>query len=471
VSGSDISVGFQTLDTELHEHALPVDGSIPSWLQGTLIRNGPGKFDVGGNRLRHWFDGLAMLRKYEFADGGIQYTNRFLRSKSYADALDGNANGQFATDRTGVKKVLEWAKRLGPPQATDNANVHVAKLDGELVAQTEVPRWSAFDDETLATRGAFGFQDLFDADMITAHLVADPHRNEHVGHAIEFGRTSSYNLFRIPDGTRRRERIASITTDKPAYVHSIGVSQDHIALVETPLRIALKRALSPFSEGFFELLDWEGDRQTNVSLVDRSTGEIVREHTLAAFFTFHTVNAFDDGDAVVLDLVAFEDASIVDAMRLDVLDEEGFQDPIPGRFERIRLPFDGSPTREQCYLGGIELPTVPTAVTTKPYRYAYGQSTDRQGANGLVKVDTKQQRAQEWWEDRLYVEEPIMVQHPDGNSEDEGVILATAIDIAAKQSVVLVFDAEQLELIARAPLPHVTPFGFHGRFFPAMDAD
>jgi len=457
--------GFASLDEELSDHELAVDGTIPEWLSGALVRNGPGKFEVGGSRLRHWFDGLAMLSKYEFDAGTVTYSNRFLRTDSYDDAQNGHATGQFATDESGLGKLAGWLRRLGPPAPTDNANVNVAKIGGDYVALTEVPNWVGFDRETLGTRGAFTFDDLFDPDMTTAHLVADPHRGEQVGHALSFGRTHEYHLFRVPDGTRRRELVASIETEKPAYVHSVGVSADHIVLVETPLRIDIRKALSPFTEGFFELLSWEPDRETCLYVVNRDTGK-VRETTTDPFFTFHTVNAFEDGDSVVVDLVAFEDDTIVEALGLDILEAKGFASVPPGRLIRVRIGPDGV-SRQQLYDGGMELPVVASTVKTQHYRYAYGQATDREGANGLVKVDTEQRTAREWWERDLYVEEPCVVQHPDGSAADNGVVLAPALDIDAEHSVLLVFDAATLELLARAKVPHLTPFGFHGQFFPS----
>ena len=459
--------GFRSQETELVDHALDVEGSIPEWLSGSLVRNGPGKFEADGQRIRHWFDGLAMLRKYTFADGAVRYTNRFLRTGAYQSAADGELTGQFATDERGLAKLRSWLSRIGPPEPTDNANVHVARLDGEYVALTEVPRWISFDGDTLETRGDFAFQDLLDTATITAHLVEDRHRGEHVGHALSFGRTHEYQLFRIPDGTRRRELIAEIPTDRPAYVHSIGVSADHIVLVETPLRIHLSRAFSPFSEGFFELLEWHDDLDTRLYVVDRDTGEVVAEPTVDPFFTFHTVNAYDDGETVVLDLVAFEDDSIVDGLSLDRLEAEGFAAAPAGRLVRLRIDPEGGVSSRRLYDGGIELPVVPPAVQTQPYRYAYGQSTDREGANGLVKVDTERERAREFWERNLYVEEPCVVQRPGAEAEDDGVVLAPALDVAAEQSVLLVLDAATLAEHARAPLPQHNPFGFHGRFFHA----
>ncbi len=53
-------LGFKTESPEVTLDNLPVQGQLPNWLQGTLVRNGPGTFEVGQQQYRHWFDGLAM---------------------------------------------------------------------------------------------------------------------------------------------------------------------------------------------------------------------------------------------------------------------------------------------------------------------------------------------------------------------------------------------------------------------------
>lgn len=45
---------------------VPVAGELPTWLAGSLLRNGPGTFQVGERRYRHWFDGPAMLHRFTF---------------------------------------------------------------------------------------------------------------------------------------------------------------------------------------------------------------------------------------------------------------------------------------------------------------------------------------------------------------------------------------------------------------------
>lgn len=44
-------------------------GSVPSWLQGTLLRNGPGLFSVGNSEYNHWFDGLSLIHSFTFSNG------------------------------------------------------------------------------------------------------------------------------------------------------------------------------------------------------------------------------------------------------------------------------------------------------------------------------------------------------------------------------------------------------------------
>ena len=76
-------VGFRSLTAEIPAPiALPVTGTLPSWLTGTLLRTGPSKFEVGDRTYNHWFDGLAMLHRFAFAGGGVTYANCFLKSKA-----------------------------------------------------------------------------------------------------------------------------------------------------------------------------------------------------------------------------------------------------------------------------------------------------------------------------------------------------------------------------------------------------
>ncbi|MDY6779497.1 MAG: carotenoid oxygenase family protein, partial [Halobacteria archaeon] len=82
----DYSLGFETLETEVEDVELEVEGSLPGWLEGTLVRNGPAKFEAGDTRMNHWFDGYAMLHAFEMDDGEVLYSNRYLETDAYNHA-------------------------------------------------------------------------------------------------------------------------------------------------------------------------------------------------------------------------------------------------------------------------------------------------------------------------------------------------------------------------------------------------
>lgn len=48
-------------------------GTIPSWLGGSLLRMGPGLFEVGDEPLYHLFDGQAVMHKFDLKNGQVTY--------------------------------------------------------------------------------------------------------------------------------------------------------------------------------------------------------------------------------------------------------------------------------------------------------------------------------------------------------------------------------------------------------------
>lgn len=52
---------------------LKVSGSIPAWLHGDYIRNGPGTF----KGMKHLFDGYGMLVKFSIKDGNVTTQQRY----------------------------------------------------------------------------------------------------------------------------------------------------------------------------------------------------------------------------------------------------------------------------------------------------------------------------------------------------------------------------------------------------------
>ena len=149
------ALGFTSLLEETRISDLPVEGRMPRWLAGTLLRNGPALFEVG-DKFNHWFDGLAMLHAFSFERGRVAYGNRFLRSSAYnAWKREGRIRySEFATDP--CRRIFSGVSTLPVLGKVPNANVSIERLGRGFRALTEIPVPVRFDPATLRTLGIAG---------------------------------------------------------------------------------------------------------------------------------------------------------------------------------------------------------------------------------------------------------------------------------------------------------------------------
>lgn len=59
-------------------------------MEGTLIRNGSGLFEIGTTKMEHLFDGLSVLHRFAIKKGKATYQNRLLKSQAYLEAKEAN---------------------------------------------------------------------------------------------------------------------------------------------------------------------------------------------------------------------------------------------------------------------------------------------------------------------------------------------------------------------------------------------
>ena len=150
---SDLTGGFESLESETRIDRLPLEGQLPDWLQGSLVRTGPAKWEAGDRTMNHWFDGFAMLHRFGIADGEVSYANRFLQTKAYRAAEEKGeiVYSEFATDP--CRSLFARVFAMFSPKLTDNANVNLVKLGERYISMTETPIPVQFDGETLETAG------------------------------------------------------------------------------------------------------------------------------------------------------------------------------------------------------------------------------------------------------------------------------------------------------------------------------
>jgi len=442
--------GWETLEQEVVLDDVAVEGRLPAWLQGTLVRNGPAKYNAG---TRHWFDGLAMLHRFAIHDGRVSYANRFLRTKAYAAARDGRVGyREFASDP--CRSLFRRVTSIFDPGFTDNAAVNVVRSGDEFMALTETPMPVRFDPRTLET---LGVAQPPEGESPTAHPHVDPLTGDLINAAVHFGPRSSYVISTKAAGGAWR-KIGAVGAREPGYLHSFGLTERYVVLVLGPLNVNPLR-LATSDTPFIENYRWRPERGTDVVAIDRASGEVAGRWTAEALFTFHHINAYEEGRELVVDLTAYEDAGIVDALFVDKLRAAA---TVPaGQPKRLRLGPDGALSIETLVEVGLELPRIDERRNTKPYRVTWGID----GFDAIARVDVVTGEFARWHEDGCHPGEPVFVPAPDGETDGEGVLLSVVLDGNEGRSFLLVLDAATLGEVARARLPHHVPFGFHGQFY------
>jgi hypothetical protein len=151
---------------------------------------------------------------------------------------------------------------------------------------------------------------------------------------FHIGPTHRYVLLEREVGSTRRQEIGSVPTDRLAYVHSFGLTDRYAAIVESPPELRVRRLFQ--DRPFIKRFAWDEARNTRVLIVDRESGRLVADPETAPFMTYHHVNAFERGDTLIVDLVAYDDDYAVEGLSLDRTRSDTDDFPV-GRLRRFEI--------------------------------------------------------------------------------------------------------------------------------------
>ena len=144
---------------------LEVHGQLPAWLKGSLVRVGPGQFEVGRQRLQHQMDGLAKLTRYAIDGSRVTFQTRMLRSDLFnRTKLAAPPSSPWALwTEPALLTMLPVVPTYTPCQrvralmeepATDNTNIFIWRTGKTIHACSDTSiATNAFDLDTLESRG------------------------------------------------------------------------------------------------------------------------------------------------------------------------------------------------------------------------------------------------------------------------------------------------------------------------------
>ncbi len=463
---------------ELENVKLEVKGSVPNWLSGVLMRNGPVNATIGTESNAHWFDGLAMLHAFSFANGEVRYSNKFLRTDAYNAVFQKKTLNYlgFASDpcRTLFGRFFTALFHL-EKHHLHNANINVAKYAGQFVALTEIPLPVRFDPETLETLGVLDYADALPKDSCweSAHPHTDPNTQQAVNYLIHYGRESKYVIYTLKDTAR--VPFAEIPVAEPSYMHSFSLTDNYIILTQYPLIVKpLNFLLSgkPFIDNF----TWHPEKGTEILVIERSSGKVICRAVTDPFFAFHHANAFESEGKVSADIVCYPDASIVMGLgryyrpAVMAASEDVVYDQKLCRFT-IDLA-TSEVQREKLYHEPMEFPRINGRFDGKHYQYLYLADIRRPEVfadiRPIKKLDLHKRTVHYWREEFCYPGEPVFIEAPDAVHEDDGIVATVVYNLQSKISFLLILEAKEMKEIARAEISQAIPPSLHGQYFNSL---
>jgi all-trans-8'-apo-beta-carotenal 15,15'-oxygenase len=439
-----------------------IQGRLPADLRGHFFRNGPGRFELGGERHHHWFDGDGFAQRWTVADGKVTHRGRFVETRRY---IEESRAGQFLMPAFGT-----MVRRRGVRDNDDMnaANTNLLPLNGRLYALWEGGSATEIDPDTLATLGIKTWSDDLKNMPFSAHPKADPD-----GSLWNFGVAPGADrlaLYRIgADGKLLRSAVLEVP--QLNFVHDFVVSARHLIFLVPPYDFSLDRTLSLAARHV-----WAGSgagaRPMRAVVVSKDTLTVRQVFELPPRMVFHLGNAWDDGASTRLDVVLHRGDALAALGQL-MSGERQPNDAQRSEVLQVRLDYASGQATTSRLFGASEFPRVMPQVVGSRHRRLALLSSDRANASLVLDtvnlVDTDTGKADSYrfgagWQ----AEEHILVPRHNARSETDGYLVGVAQDTRRGVSVLSVFDAARIGdgPLALAKLPYRTPHCFHGNFLP-----
>jgi len=495
---------------EAKEHPQPViacvQGSVPSWISGTFLQVGPGKYTWNKTSYNHWFEGDAILIRFRVSSGKVEFSSKFIKTSAYRAAEKNNRISfpRFATHvlpdpcKNIFSRYMSYYFAQPNDGSDDNCNVSVVKIKNNICASADMPVFWEIDERTLDSISSIRIMNSLPG---SRSWTSHPHfesNGDYYNCSTDFD-NDVYEFIRIPAVSEKGsgaldgiEVVASLPyTGNPSYYHCFGMTERFFIFIESSMKLQSyfesKRwnevVLKLLNKTHADLMKFMPNEKSRFRVVDRKSGDVVAVYSVDPFFCFHQVNAYEaKNDEIVLDSCMYPDASVIDNLYLNEIRSGKMFDAFPAQLRRYRLPLGGidrgplETELERNEAGfdyelihpSFEMPKINyDSYNGKMYRYTYGlgNSMIRRGLTTLLKIDVDSKEYLEWQEEDCYPSEPVFIASPNAREEDDGVLISAVLGLYSKQSFLLFLDGKSMKEIARGSVPSKLIPLFHGDFF------
>lgn len=485
--GWNLLFGTSVLN-ETQQYSLHFDNPVPKWIKGSLIRNGPARYEMGKRSFLNLFDGFGKLYSWQFpGNGSAFFSAKFLGSECYNESLKINDIAPYQTFDDLVPPMGFFEKELALSHGLDNMNINVYNFSGDCVVLSDTWKLYVVDCYTLDTvrpskPSIPGVETGFPyiSVMSVAHPVKEYGTNGHLtilqSLNILPGMPHKFTLVRTKSADVR-EKIAEWEVKKMPYLHSFSTTERYAIIFGCPFYIDIEKMLRYSLPK--DSISFHKDEPTLTYVIDLKTGKVVTMET-ENIFTMHHVNAYElDDTTLVMDIASYPDASLTSFFEMDILMNKTKRDNVPFKPDLRRykidlkapkmtpVSFDINP--KLPFVNMLDVPTINENYRSKHYCFVYGvvfKSDSKIWGNfSFVKKDVCNASGDlSWSVPGHYPMEGWFVPNPEGSSEDDGVLMVPVLDGNLGKSYILLLDPKTMKPITKAFSPFQVPFHFHGRF-------
>ena len=437
-----------------------IEGAIPTDIDGVYVRNTENQVQQPLGRY-HPFDGDGMVHMISFKDGHADYRNRFIRTRGFeAEQEAGQSLWGGLMDGPGVSLRPGFGAHGG---LKDSSSTDVVVHGGKIVStfyQCGEAYW--LDPETLEQGGVASWGPL---DGVSAHTKVDEATGELL--FFNYSKHAPYMHYGVVDRHGKLTHYTPVPLPGARLPHDMAFSANYSILNDLPVfwdEELLKR-------GIHAVRAHDGLPSRFAVIPRYGQAKDVQWFEAKPTYILHFLNAYEDGDEVVMDAYFQENPTprpLADAPdgyghMMGFLDEHSF---LP-RLHRYRFNLKtGETTERHLDERTLEFGMFNQRYAGKPYRYAYS-TTSKPGwflFTGFVKHDLE---TGESWQvtlpDGRYASEAPFVPRIGAKDEDDGYLVSFIIDETAGRSECVLIDCKRFEdgPVCRIALPHKISSGTH----------
>jgi len=451
---------YAPVHSEIAAEDLKVIGEIPQDLAGTFVRNSSNPRFAPKGRY-HWFDGDGMVHGVHIARGAASYRNRWVRTKAF---LEEERAGEPLW--TGVSERPDFSNPRGPFKDTANTDLvfHAGKLLALWWLGGEPYHVSVPDLETC---GVASFGDRMKT--ISAHPKVDPVTGEMI--LFDYKPYPPYFTHAVVDAGGSLAHVTTVDFPGPRLQHDIAITERYSLLFD----MSMMWDEELLAKGKIRVRFYR-DKPTRIGVLPRrGAGSEVRWFEVAPCYMYHAINAWEEGDSIVLIGCRIEHPLADDPSNPRSIREVptiGFLRLEP-RLHSWRLNLTtGAATEEPLDDVLTEFPRMDNRRLGRRSRYAYSPLIASEPTvlfDGFVKYDTDRggsaaHRYPKGW----YGGEVVFAPRAGSKEEDDGYLVTFVVEEATGRSELHVIDARDVTRapIARVLIPQRVPTGYHAWWVP-----